>query len=509
MRSQMKLARKSIVPIGVCLMALILVISTARSGLPPQQPQVSDPLLEGKLVAYCSATCAEECRGEPVVTHPPSMGQPQPAGCLVACHKRCPSITGGVVYPKYILMALMYAPPGCTPTAQYRCSTNALVDYSDASSNGTRISIQNSFKDATIASASIGLTLPGIGSLSLGSDAGFGITSTETTSQTITKTVGHDLKIQGNSDGIQHDQDLFEVLVNPVIIVGVGGPFVDWTVGYSSSFPEIVDVYAGELKNPSTMRTAVAESFSRHGLTTEDYQTLLSQDPFASGVTVPDPHRYVPTTFSFPYEPPLVSAACSGGVCTCPTNSYTLKNDFQSEVSSQFQTQYSVGITIGSKAGGSSSGGESGNGDASSLGWKASDSMTWTSTATTANTKGSTSSAAATLSCPGTGYTGSIQMLVYWDTIYGSFLFVPASSDLRLTVLQKGSVVDLAGKPAAGQLISLSYGNSEYHTLTSQKGEFMVYGTKKKNVAQARLSLAKTSKAVVVGSRSPLKLQLQ
>src|SRR5262245_42534087 len=74
------------------------------------------------------------------------------AQCVSQCEKKCegppppPPVT---ITPKYMIMALVYAPPGCTNGNPAQCGTNngsSFVDYNTGSSNGTKISTKDSFQ---------------------------------------------------------------------------------------------------------------------------------------------------------------------------------------------------------------------------------------------------------------------------------------------------------------------------------------------------------------------------
>jgi len=67
-------------------------------------------------------------------------------------------------------------------------------------------------------------------------------------------------------------------------------------------------VRVGGLKNPSPMPPGLKQQLTAAGLTAADYAAILAVDPFASGATAIDPNRFLPTTFSFPYNPPLTAA---------------------------------------------------------------------------------------------------------------------------------------------------------------------------------------------------------
>src|SRR5512146_1490658 len=65
----------------------------------------------------------------------------------------------------------------------------------------------------------------------------------------------------------------------------------------------------------------LAKRLAARGLTADDYKTILSADPFATGSTTIDSNRFIQTSTTFPYEPPL--SANDG-----PTlQTYTLTNE--------------------------------------------------------------------------------------------------------------------------------------------------------------------------------------
>jgi hypothetical protein len=67
-------------------------------------------------------------------------------------------------------------------------------------------------------------------------------------------------------------------------------------------------------------------------------------------------------------------------------------------------------------------------------------------------------------------------VIVYWDTLFSSFMFVPATLSPHLQVIQHGRVVDSAGKPKQRVPVDLSYKGKVFHTFTNSKGEYSVYG---------------------------------
>jgi hypothetical protein len=166
----------------------------------------------------------------------------------------------------------------------------------------------------------------------------------------------------------------------------------------------------------------------------------------ASGATSPgknegvilNPVRFRSTTWNLPYEPSFETAPCSTDAKS------TLKNEFANETSKTYARDYAVGFTVGltggsgksgNNSGGSggsdgASGGSDGNSNRSGASDAGKDSLkddttlTWTNSTTNSSSTDSTQSAAVTIACPSVSYTDpKIDVAVYWDSLYGTFLF--------------------------------------------------------------------------------------
>ena len=256
---------------------------------------------------------------------------------------------------------------------------------------------------------------------------------------------------------MDHGQDQFVLLLNPAIAVSRDHNKVSWNVGHTGSSGQLFTVFASELQNPASMRPSVAEQLRKLNFTDADFKRILSADAFAANLPI-DPKRYVPTTWTFPYEPALASTDCNGGVCSCLAFTQTLKNDLQTEKASESSLELSISFSEGA-------------GLSDILSFKESNTFTTTNSSATANTKSSSQSATTTVVCPSTTYTGPVFMEVLWDTIYGSFVFVPLSLSAKVTV-HEGRVMDSAGKPASGQLVDLTIGTKTFHTFTNRNGVY-------------------------------------
>ena len=430
--------------------------------------------------------------------------------CVASCKNECqppPTPPPVVLQPKFMVLGLVYAPPGCTSSASMQCNGSSSVDYAGGSSLGSKFAVDDSFK------AGMKITTDALGGAgSAGVSAGFSVTQSDSSSYAVTKSASLELKSSGNADGIDHGQDMFILLLNPTVTLSREGANLYWHPGYAGPSMARYEVYVSELRNPSTMRPLIAAEFKKLGFTTQDYQTILCLDPFGGSViaggrigirpigcgrpaattgapsSALDPRRFRPTSWSIPYEPPLQSPNCNNGICNCPAITITLKNDFVDEESTGAEGEYTVGLTT-------------------SIGipkvWdlKTQWNFTWTSSSTTTSTTDSSQSASATIACPSVNYNGPTLMQVYWDALYGSFLFVPYDLSTAAMV-QQGRVTDASGKPLAGQKVDLTYGGKTYHTLTGRNGTYRFLTPRGRPVRSqtARLVVRNVSQAVTLGS---------
>lgn len=417
-----------------------------------------------------------------------------------------------VLNPKYLVLGLVYAPPGCSNIPGSQCANAAsLVDYAGGSSLGSKVSTKDSFKGENKVSVDI--------AGAWGFDAGFSVTDANGSSVAITKSAALDIKALGNGDGVDHGQDQFILLLNPKVTLRKQGVNLYWSPGYDGPFLDRYEVYVSELRRPSTMRPAVAAELKRLGFTTDDFQHILSLDPFGGTVCTEsrfpdalscgpqvatdgrgpalDSNRFAPTAWSFPYEPPLQSESCNNGVCNCTIFSGTLKNETVLENSSESTTEYSVGFHASAPL-------------SDVFGLKASGQLTWTSTATQTSTTGSSQSATATISCPSPSYTGPLHMALFWDKLWGSFLFMPYDASASSAV-HRGQVINASGKPVRGQLVHLAYGGKTFHTVTGRNGnyEFFAPAGRIATATTAQLTVGNVRRMINLGSPGAIITRVQ
>jgi len=249
------------------------------------------------------------------------------------------------------------------------------------------------------------------------------------------------------------------------------------------------------LKNPATMDPAKLSQLERLGFTTADFQEILQQDPLASSNYL-DPLRYTATTNQFPYGPPdLSSSDCNAGACTCPNTQQSLSNTVQDQSISSDSISLSVSAKVPVYK-------------YISLGG----SLTWTYSSTTANIQSGSQTATVLIACPSPSYTSPlINVDVWWDSIYGSFVFVLDELG-NLQGISSGTLTDPGGHPQAGVLVELTAGNRTYKTLTNRLGQYNFHvasaAIAAKLPATGQITARGVTQSVTLRSATPARLQI-
>jgi hypothetical protein len=361
----------------------------------------------------------------------------------------------GQLYPNYHVLDVVYAPPG---TALGSKDDSAAV-YATSSSAGSTIALSASVKAGIDVTSTVGANL-GVLNLSASTDFNASVSASGSQSLAVTKNSGYTQSAYGaQQDGIDHGNDFIYLWLNPAIGVELS-PSGDltWELGINTSINEsmlIQYVLVSWLLNPSTMPSDVAGTLAQYGVTTADYPQILGCNPFSAGGTTIDPNRFLQCTMTFPYEP------------LTPTDpvqltSYNLSDSVNNTTTTQVSVSYGVTFTT------------SGGADAvvnASL--KASESLQITASATQTTVQSSTQSATVTIGNPSSAYDGPTDVLVYWDTIFGTFMYAFVSDTDALSVA--GTVVTTAGSPAAAQVVTLTVGGTTWSTWTDSAGEYRFY----------------------------------
>lgn len=347
---------------------------------------------------------------------------PTPTPTPTATPTPTPPPTGpGTVNPKFIVLSVIYAPPG----------QNSSVDYGSSTLVGGSTTFDHSFADQKSLSMQLQLG-PDIKGPNLTAAGTHTFTQTQDSNQTITlnKTTTFDTQVPGptnSGDGINHDFDVILLWINPVLNLNVTSTSSTasavWT-GYSfdaadpANEVDIVPVYVGWLKNPSTIPPGVAAALARTwaaasadgsgpGLDANDFATILARDPFANGATTIDPTRFDLTGQTFSYAPPV-----NGGQPL--TQKFVLQYQSTSTQGKTATDEYKITHSV--------------QFNAAIAGFfkaqlKDQTTLTWDSSAAQTSTNASGQTATLTLTDPSSAYNGPTDLQVYQDNVYGTFMF--------------------------------------------------------------------------------------
>jgi hypothetical protein len=405
-------------------------------------------------------------------------------GCFRNCRRNCEArLRTVVLHPKYYLLTIIYAPPGCTSSANAPCIDRGSVLYSTESTTGSTTSVSSSFTSGSNLSVERNLSIAGISLFDTTSSTGFATTVTQTNSLTVSKGEGLQLRADGNGDGIDHGNDIFVLLLNPAVVVQSLGAGSNWNMGLAGASAITLNVAASELRNPATMPAGVAAEFQRRGFTAADFLTILAQDPFAAGATTVDPARFARTRWTLSYRPPTTTGAC---LLASPF----ITNDLLQEHVLQTQAEYSVGLATHIPL----------------LRLTSQDQFTFTSTNTQATRRGSGNRAQTTIPCPSQNYTGPVLMDIYWDTLYSSFLFATNTDP----ILQAGVVIGANGDPLRNEEVVLHIGGETRYTVTDNEGryQFAAPGGSQDNAGATGLLLVRNTRtSVTTGENSRVRIE--
>jgi hypothetical protein len=432
-------------------------------------------------------------------------------GVDLDCATPCPDQTAFVA-PKYYVLSLIYSPPGCTSTSNYKCPGVGKVDYGQGATLSTKTIKTNSFDQNITLSVDMSFTIANVFSLGGGASQGWHTTTTDTNSQTISTSGTLDINTTGNNDGIDHDQDMFLLFLNPAVAMRGSAPNsnslkgcaptqANWYVG-SFGTDQVVyyPLWVYQAKNPQSMPPNVAKVFQDHGFTANDFANILTLDPFAQGQTTIDPVRFIATKYVLPYTPPP-TGTCSGGQCSCEAYTETLKNELQSGVTQQVQNSTTVGFN------------ESAGINIPMLfseTVKSTQTFTFANTSSTENDTDGSQSASVTINCASPAYTqptDATHLLIYWDRLFGTFLFVPSLSDPSQEPIQQGFVMR-AGTPVVHVPVQFVVDGKKYYTLTDTSGKYVFYG-KKAAVMKGILTIGGNNIQLPLSPMTPMTVEIQ
>jgi hypothetical protein len=426
--------------------------------------------------AFCQPGTTDKC----FINGQPGTKTCLPSGFFGPCEptERPPLPVTGTVTGTYIVTTVIYAPPGSDGG-----KGASIVSYGTGSTTGTTTTNSHSFKQDYSVSATVtfglGCSTDASGKtscpLSVGGGGSFDYTknATHADSTDIKKSVSSTIVATGPpADGVDHERDEIWLLLRPKFDFSISGKTIVWSFDPDQSSAVQQFVYAGALKDPSKLPPGLVRDFQAAGVTPQDYADILSYDPLAQCLTPAVPRlttaplslpcnappptapRYVSAFTSIPYDPPFAQGD------TVPTQTISIDNTTTTTHTDAHQTDKKLGITV-----------ETGIDfkPVFEATLKETNEFTWTSANSTANSNGNEQKMSLTIGGPAFGYTGPVNMAVYYDTLYQTFVFVPfeiATSSLH------GVVLSNAGNPRAGQAVTAIAGDVKYRTFTNSAGEY-------------------------------------
>lgn len=352
----------------------------------------------------------------------------------------------GAIGPKFIVVAVTYAPPGSLSTVSYLNSTML----------GNSVSVSNSFTSDTSISSSIttGFNIFGFG-VSDTSIASTGLTQETDSSSSIavnvTATTGFTVPGPASSAvGLDHDQDIIWVWLNPILhlVVNSDTSFT-WTgFGFDLNDPagdtDIIGIPVKFLNGHAPIPTNVADVLARRwaprvvcsittdptcgadgtddpGLNASDLAAILATDPFSDPTYVINLPAGSPCTAdgrfcrtsnqNLQYSPPApggqpITETLSLAHQTTATQGQGASTTYKIGFSNQFSASAGFFASIMAKL-------------------SIADMLSWTSKWSSTSTQQVGQTATASVTGPSTAdnYTGPVEFNVFQDNIYGSFMF--------------------------------------------------------------------------------------
>ncbi len=362
----------------------------------------------------------------------------------------------------YAVLTVIYAPPGTNGGG-----SASSVEYGQTSTTGTTTTGATSFNQGYAVTATVGLG-PEVTRTTIGAGFAYAKSTTDSKSLEISQDGSTSKKTSGPAqDGIDHNEDLIVLWLNPRVDVTATQTSANWTFS-NGEVAIIQEVKVGQLKEKSQLPSnlwkkydlpaGLKETFNNAGITPADYPEILKRDPlaFVDGSAPFDPSkidrsRFSLTTNSFTYSVPT-----EGGVVSTTTRTYT--NTMVRSALTSGMDSYKVSASIEqsfkiptlAKA---------------SL--KAEGSWEWTNTSSNESKKAGSQTASVTIGGPAAGYGGPVNALVYYDTVYKTFMFA-----LTNEVHIKGVVSDPKGQVVEGQEVTATAGGVVYRNFTDARGEY-------------------------------------
>jgi len=363
----------------------------------------------------------------------------------------CAPSSEKATYPHYVLLTIIYAPPG----------NQGSVTYEQGSTTGTSLESTSGNLDGYQVQATSPVTNWTIQDVTE-SDQG---TLTE-----INKTTGFPIYLQSNQDALDHDQDQFWLWVNPELnLYYINQVLSGYTLQPSTNQSmRVIPLIARELKNPSSIPPDKKTYLTR--FVNSDYTDILAKDPFFSPTTL-DLKRFYRLA-SVQVQGPDQAGDFLSGTGLHLTSEIVNGQITETKETVQFAiltgfTYENIGI-MGGQVGG------------------------WDYDNKYEQTMGSTQDI---IYAPLTSTIGYYKQYdVYFDSIFSSFAFVP-TPDAPSKVVISGKVLDAAGRRAHGATVTVKTTSGQTtELLTNALGNYKFYGPSNADLTVSVFGLVKPVK---------------
>lgn len=323
----------------------------------------------------------------------------------------------GSLFPKYVVLSVIYAPPG----------NQSFVDYTNTIMVGTASSWSKSFSSSTSITVGFTATNPIVGGFNGTVSTAWSQTAETDGSIAIEKTTSTSTLVRGPLDsnlGIDHDFDIVLVWLNPRADFYVTSPSAaNWSYSFDPRDPangmDVIQLFVSQLKDPSTITdpniiTRLAKTWDTSGLgglTNADLLSIAQRDPFFNLGTTPastvDPTRFdVQGGETFSYIPPP-----PGGqpTTTTFTETYQTTTTQGRSATDQYSVAYTRSGSVGAK-------------NFFTANITVTNQLQWQNKWTSTNSQSTTQSSQFSITGPPAGYTGLTNVQLYKDNVYGTFL---------------------------------------------------------------------------------------
>jgi len=368
----------------------------------------------------------------------------------------------GTFRPRYYLITILYAPPGNLSEASYASgsSTGAKSEITTTNAGGFSIQESSTFIDI------------GFG-FQIGSKDGHSLETKKETTQT--------LSLQSQADALNHLKDMFYIWTNPQVDL-------QQTAGNSATVSlrardgeavTIVNLTAEELQDPTKIPSTKKQALSN--LKSEDYQAILSFDPYVTGTAIA-PSRYFKVGTLQIDGPDQTGDPISGQGIKISTEEIA---GIISGSTDKIDLSVLVGIEIdfigkaGLKVGGT---------------------YEWEYDKSKEDTTGQTQEIELKLASSTVGYHDVID--VYFDSVFQSFSYASRTAGLIKAEASalSGTVTDNSGKPVMNERVFVTLPDGTKRTvLTNARGIYRVFDVPKNSIATIQFGTLK--RQAKVGSK--------